>query len=138
MKHFSKLVFLIAGIIFNFAAKCQDTAWIYIGTASDQSKRYICSSRVKKYDNGEIKIWTKSEEPTYTSKSTKKTYYNVVVKELWNVNCENKTCELLKFVIYDSVGSIILAVTVPSREVEDVVPGSLMGETVDKICELFK
>lgn len=135
MKGLFKSVMLIVCVMFTTNVKCQDSKWVFVGESKrDYSKYYISNSIVKRYKNGDIKIWVKTERPVFIT--LKDTWYNVTALELYNVNCKNKSYEMLESTIRDSNGVALHSAKVTTTQIMESVQDSNMEGVVTKICEI--
>lgn len=133
-----KIFVFISAMLLTTVAFCQD--WIYVGTSSYKDKYYIKSEYVNKADYGYnkdvIRIWGKTILYTWTYR--KKTYRNVLVKSLWEIDCKNKQDRVGSVIYYSPTGQVLQ--NNPANEFDpfaDVAPDTIGELLLKKVCSLF-
>lgn len=118
--------------------------WFYIGTSQGEGKYYVYYKTEKPEldifnESNSFNIWVKIEEKTfkYFNGAKQKTYYNVVVKYLYHVNCNTNSISKKHVVVYDAKGELITSEDF--YEMDSVVVPESMGESIlEASCMLHK
>ncbi len=129
----SRLFLAISFLMFSFEGLAQ--SWYYIGTSQGEGKYYIYYKTEKpdfefSTEVNSFNIWVKIEEKTfkYYGGSKPKTYYNVVVKYLYHIDCSTNSISKKQAAVYDSKGNLIISEEF--YEIDKTVIPESMGETI--------
>ena len=124
--------------------KKTEKGWVYYGTSyegdyyyDNQSIEYVTSNVIKiwnqeKYSKKGKDEWIKMGKKTDMGWKDWKKLYNRI--SLWEFQCVDRTSKLLKYVLYDSEGNILLSYDYPFPSIDPIPPNSINELLLRKVC----
>jgi hypothetical protein len=107
------------------------TSWEKVGDSADHTATFYVDRSSAQYDGSHVIFWEKTDLSTQ-QQFDGKPYTTVLMKS--DMDCAERTVQLLAVNFYDSTGTAVFSVDAPRRDVIAIVPDSSADSEREALC----